>query len=404
METQEEPVNRCLRELRNIRNDLTWANIKNFLEQEYPKIYEQFKSSYWDGYEPSRLTHFELWLREENINSRELQENRRCTITQLIELTNENIYSISRQEKEKLKEYWISELYEKVADNLYEGVADFRIAKKERTNIHREVDRRVLQGADVIGITTSGLAGNIEVLQHINAKVLVCEEAGEIIEAHFLTTLLPSVQHVISIGDHMQLRPTINNFSLSLENPQGKQYQLDRSLFERLSIGETGIQKFPITQLHIQRRMRPEISKLIKELYPNLLDDESVINLPDVIGLRNNIFFFDHKNLEGDNNQGIQKSHINIWEVEMTYALVRHLVLQGSYKTTDIAVLTPYSGQLQKLRSKFQNYFEIVLSDRDQDLLVKDGFIDDDNEQRSILDKKSTDGKPIKKKISDLIR
>ncbi|KAH8743190.1 hypothetical protein BGZ57DRAFT_981182 [Hyaloscypha finlandica] len=44
----------------------------------------------------------------------------------------------------------------------------------------------------------------------------------------------------------------------------------------------------------------------------------------------------------------------------------------------DIAVLTPYTRQLQKLRAKMRNEFEIVLSERDQEILAKDGFIDEE--------------------------
>ena len=39
------------------------------------------------------------------------------------------------------------------------------------------------------------------------------------------------------------------------------------------------------------------------------------------------------------------------------------------YGSSDIAVLTLYTGQLQKHRSVKRNDFEIVLSDRDQDAL-----------------------------------
>lgn len=97
-------------------------------------------------------------------------------------------------------------------------------------------------------------------LQKVKCKVLICEEAGEIMEPHFLTALLPSVEHVISIGDHQQLRPQINNHNLSLESQQGAPYQLDRSQFERLSIGEPGRPRFPIAQLNVQRRSKWPLS------------------------------------------------------------------------------------------------------------------------------------------------
>ncbi|KHJ35538.1 putative nf-x1 finger and helicase domain protein [Erysiphe necator] len=408
MEKKQNPVTQYLNELKNIRTNLSWNSVKTLLAEEYPKIYEQLQHLFADEYQFvqfAQLDPFDLWLQEDVENFEELCKIKDPTIPQLLELANKNIYSISNSGRRKLKDFWTFELQEKIADNLLEGFTDYKTAKQERSKILNEVERRVLQDAQVIGVTFSGFAGNIDVLQHVKAKVLFCEEAGEVLEAHFLTALLPSIEHVISIGDHMQLRPTINNFGLSLENSQGMQYQLDRSLFERLSLGENGVKKLPMAQLYIQRRMRPGISNLIKEIYPNLADHESVKDLPDIIGLRNNIFFLDHKNLEENKSEhgNSIKSYTNLWEIDMIFALVRHLVLQGSYNSGDIAVLTPYGGQLQKLRSKFQSEFEIILSDQDQEL-VKNGLFVEDNEHKDILNKESLEIKPSKKNISNLIR
>ena len=44
-------------------------------------------------------------------------------------------------------------------------------------------------------------------------KVLVVEEAGQVLEPHILASLVQSVQQVIMIGDPLQLRPNISNYS-----------------------------------------------------------------------------------------------------------------------------------------------------------------------------------------------
>lgn len=153
--------------------------------------------------------------------------------------------------------------------------------------------------------------------------------------------------------------------------------------------------------------MRPEISTLIRTtIYPRLVDHETTRNLPDVVGMRKNVFWLDHENLEeASNADRHQKSHSNDWEVDMTHALVRHIVRQGVYSSDDIAVLTPYTGQLQKLRAKMRNDFEIVLSDRDEERLARDGF----NEEKTLLEDDQTilgnRRKPLeKKKLSELLR
>jgi superfamily I DNA and/or RNA helicase len=124
--------------------------------------------------------------------------------------------------------------------------------------------------------------------------------------------------------------------------------------------------------------MRPEVSTLIRNtLYERLVDSDTVKNLPNVAGMGKNVFWLDHENLEDAADQEFRgRSKSNKWEVAMTHALVRHIVRQGVYSSKDIAVLTPYVGQLQKLRSALQNDFEIVLSDRDQETLIREGHED----------------------------
>jgi AAA domain len=223
-----------------------------------------------------------------------------------------------------------------------------------------------------------------------------------------VSALLPSVEHFIQIGDHQQLRPQINNYNLSLESHQGKAYQLDRSQFERLSVRQPGRPQFPVAQLNVQRRMRPDISTLIREtIYPRLSDHEVTKTLPDVIGMRKNVFWLDHDHEEGRQADVLQRSHSNAWEVDMTHALVRHIVRQGVYGSSEIAVLTPYTGQLQKLRAKMRSDFEIVLSERDQETLAKEGFdiSDSSSEDDHLQASSGPSRRPLeKKKLSELLR
>ncbi|PVH67914.1 hypothetical protein DL98DRAFT_442448 [Cadophora sp. DSE1049] len=61
----------------------------------------------------------------------------------------------------------------------------------------------------------------------------------------------------------------------------------------------------------------------------------------------------------------------------MITALVSHLVRQGTYGSEDIAVITPYLGQLQKIKKRLASSFEIVVGDRDQEYLEAQGLQDD---------------------------
>jgi hypothetical protein len=70
-------------------------------------------------------------------------------------------------------------------------------------------------------------------------------------------------------------------------------------------------------------------------------------------------------------------------------------------------VLTPYTGQLQKLRGKFRNEYEIVLSDRDQKVLAKGSLTMNelDTEDEHASEEARSGRKPLEKKnMSDLLR
>jgi superfamily I DNA and/or RNA helicase len=42
---------------------------------------------------------------------------------------------------------------------------------------------------------------------------MIVEEAGQVLESHILASLVQSVQHVVMIGDPLQLRPSVNSYS-----------------------------------------------------------------------------------------------------------------------------------------------------------------------------------------------
>ena len=86
------------------------------------------------------------------------------------------------------------------------------------------------------------------------------------------------------IGDHEQLRPNTAVYKLSTD------FNLNVSLFERLV--RNGVEQVTLQK---QRRMRPEISKLISPIYPKLQDHAKVQKYPSVKGVATNVFFLDHK-------------------------------------------------------------------------------------------------------------
>lgn len=266
---------------------------------------------------------------------------------------------------------WLREIREPIVNTINLAIEEFEKAQNKRRTVYDDINLRCLQQANVVGVTTSGLARNLPLLSNLNCKVLICEEAGEVLEAHLLTSLLPSIQHAIFIGDSQQLRPQTQNYKLNSSNPHGEKYSLDVSLFERLiDPPYTQDRRLPYSVLLTQRRMHCSISNLVRQtLYPKLEDGENVRQYPEVRGLRKRLFWFDHDKREAHSNPNSPvhtASHTNEFETEMAAMLVSHLIKQGSYDAGDIAVITPYLGQLFKLRRRMGELFEIVLNDRDQ--------------------------------------
>lgn len=367
--------------LHKMRKGSTSEALKRFLNMRHPGIYRQLYRDESDGFtvvgrskDPlEQWASVKKWRGEADDVPGEADE---VTAGALIQRAGQDVNSLSPTERKVLLNYWNDRIQR---DEVTKLMYDIESAEGDRESVnmvHSEVRRRTLLSADVVGITTTGLAKDIATIRNLRSKVVVFEEAGEVLEAHALSALMPSVEHFIQIGDHQQLRPQIANFSLSLESTGGKMYQLDRSQFERLAGGQPGLAAMPVAQLDVQRRMRPDISRLIRStIYPGLRDHGDVTALPDVVGMRDNVRWLDHDNEEDSGtDHGRVRSHSNEWEVAMTKALVRHLIRQGAYEATDVAVLTPYSGQLIKLRAALNQEFDISLSDRDEETLAKDGF------------------------------
>ena len=81
-------------------------------------------------------------------------------------------------------------------------------------------------------------------LRSLKPRIVIVEEAAEVLEAHLLTSLTVACEHLILIGDHKQLRPNPAVYELA------KKFNFDVSLFERLI--NNG---FPYRMLKNQHRM-----------------------------------------------------------------------------------------------------------------------------------------------------
>ena len=68
-------------------------------------------------------------------------------------------------------------------------------------------------------MTMTACARNSSLLHKLDLQAVICEEAGEVMEAQTLCTLFPSIQHAIFIGDPLQLRYGLELESVPMSYP-----------------------------------------------------------------------------------------------------------------------------------------------------------------------------------------
>ena len=361
-------------------------HLKQYLQVHHRRHHNELFGIEEDGFrrkvKPTSEVVIDSWIQsaaKDDIRSRSVKE-----------LQDVKIFEMSRKERQRLYDHWNKGVRQQFNTEAIRLVTTHKDAKLQFDCVQDQMHLRCLANADVIGATTAGLARRLDMFRKLHCKFMICEEAGEVLESHLLTAFLPTVEHAILIGDQQQLRPQVQNYELSSENPQGGgRYALDISLFERLVSSNPGPMNcgLPFSTLETQRRMHPSIARLIRQtLYPQLKDSPSVQGYPVVMGMRRRLFWWDHRKEEGEpSSDAMSTSHWNGHEIEMTVALLNHLVQQGKYENGDIAVLTPYLGQLHRLRQSLRESFALVVGDRDEDDLKKAGYTNDEMTDKTVV-------------------
>ena len=249
----------------------------------------------------------------------------------------DDIFKLSKQDRLQLYNYWKQLYIEKLQNKLRADFEEYLTLCKEYQEATKEEDLQVLGKVDLIGMTTTGAAKYQHIIQKLKPKIIIVEEAAEVLESHIVSCLTAATQQLILIGDHKQLRPNPNEYYLA------RDCNLDISLFERLI--KAGI---PHATLEIQHRMRPEIAGLVcPHIYPKLLNHESVLQYENIQGVTTNMYFFHHEYPEEENDE--LRSHSNAEEAKLVVKLCRYFLNQG-YSTSKITVLTTYTSQLLKLK------------------------------------------------------
>ncbi|KAJ6130269.1 ATP binding protein [Penicillium capsulatum] len=195
-----------------------------------------------------------------------------------------------------------------------------------------EKDHHILKVARLIAMTTTGMSKYRALLSSLNPRVVLIEEAAEAIEGHVVTACFESLQQLILVGDHQQLKAHCAVSELG-EEP----YHLAMSMFERLVKNN-----MPFTVLREQRRMAPEIRELLGQFYENLHDHDSVQGYDSVPGMGQfRSFFYCHAWPESGDSL---MSRVNNIEAVMVVNFYNYLLL-NQIPPEKITIVTFYNGQ-----------------------------------------------------------
>jgi helicase required for RNAi-mediated heterochromatin assembly 1 len=248
-------------------------------------------------------------------------------------LQEQNMWRIRKSQRGPLYNYLIDQFKIKLLEKARVVAARYSKAVKDWRVVGAERDIVILKQQQVVGMTTTGLSKFRPLVESLAPKVLLIEEAAETLEAPVVAGCFPSLEQLILVGDHQQLRPAVG-----IEDLRGHPFYFDLSLFERMV--NNGID---YVLLNTQRRMTPEIRSLLHPIYGDQIKDhESVLDRPDVPGMGGlNLFIYTHTEPETIDEY---QSTANPAEAEMVAGFYFHL-MQNGVKSDRITILTFYNAQ-----------------------------------------------------------
>ena len=217
---------------------------------------------------------------------------------------------------------------------------------KEVRRIENQMRDDILEHAQVICATCVGVGGLL--LDSRRFPLVLLDEATQATEPASLIPLTKGARHVVLVGDHHQLPPTV----ISRRAQEGG---LSKSLFERLiALGA------PSTMLTTQYRMHPAIREWPSErFYGGELEDgvtaaersaPAGFVWPDWDAP---VAFVPVDGAEDTSPDGASKQNMD--EAGLAVRVVDMLLSGGDITPHDIGVVTPYSGQVRLLNDLFES-------------------------------------------------
>ena len=234
----------------------------------------------------------------------------------------------------------------KIVERIQKLFPQYQSLCEDRMIWRFEFEESILKQQKVIGLTTTAVSKYRGLISSLKPKIVLIEEAAETLEAPVIATCMDTVEQLILVGDHQQLRPSVQYAAL-----ERAPYHLNISLFERLVRN-----KLEYRILTRQRRMKPEIRRMLKPIYGNNIRDHnsvcSLLERPPIKGMGGLTTWFLTHEYQDERDQ--ESSSFNIYEGELIMGLVQYL-RYNDVPGKDITILTFYNGQRRLIRKLFKD-------------------------------------------------
>lgn len=250
-----------------------------------------------------------------------------------------DFWKVKKEDRLKLVQFITHGYYKAAGERFKEKTKEYEQLCSQFNELRNRHKTAILKGRDVVAMTITGASISYDLLQELQPAIVIVEEAAELLEAQLVAALGNWTKQLILIGDHKQLRPSVETYYLQ------RDYNMDISLMERLIEND-----FQYSTLHKQNRMRPEFSKLLLDIYPDLKDNlERVKDNKPAICLKSSSFFWHHEHPEVS-----ERSAWNVEEADRAVRLAGFMVQQG-IEPGRITILSAYKGQNALIRKKLKD-------------------------------------------------
>jgi superfamily I DNA and/or RNA helicase len=214
---------------------------------------------------------------------------------------------------------------------------------REKRTLERNMRNSIIEYAPIIASTLGTMYKEAPYLPTPFAAII--DEASQVVDPA-IWTLVPFISKLLLVGDPHQLGPVVLS-----QNKRLKQTLLKKKMEEQ-----------PCPMLNVQHRMHQSIHALVQSTYGSAYKPHPAVatqrlcDLPDIptnVITQQQVIWIDTTGAEeGEERDPITHSLYNNTEIKWV-CQAYHFLIQNNI--SDIGIITPYSAQVQRLRTLLPN-------------------------------------------------